>query len=515
MPAGSGYSRRLFAVLCCLAATASPPARADQEPAPVIKLGAPFAECCLRNQQSSHDERIRALEIMNAELMKRLDALTASPSVILPAAAKSGDDKKAEENKVEKKDDWFAVGSNLKINSAINNQNQLTFATPNQDFFFQPTGRLEWDMGVFNQSAGMANYQDAGGMRRARIGMIGRMWENIYWKVAYDFADSNGGVPNTNFRDAYIRIEQLPVIKNVQIGQYKDPINLSWLNTANELIFLERGIAVDAFIPPRSTGVMIYRTFADERIWYANSFTRNVVNDGGFSQGDGQYAWVTRLTGLPYWSDDGRYFVHVGAGYSRRAFGDNNHPIFAKRAEIRLGTPRVLDTDFIIGASQEDLFNGEFATVLGPFSLQAEVITVNLGGDPGPDYWGGYVMTSYFLTGENRRYTKSLAHFNTVVPNENFFCMAENGRCVFGKGAWELAGRYSYLDLRNSAWVEPTTKDGAGGTGIYQSLSFAVNWYLNPHTTIMMDYIRGYRASDTPGRSGFEDTFAMRLRWWF
>src|SRR6185295_7409221 len=108
-----------------------------------------------------------------------------------------------------------------------------------------------------------------------------------------------------------------------------------------------------------------------------------------------------------------------------------------------------------------DLMGLEAAVVLGPFSLTGEYSLASIDGDTGspndPNFSGYYLQASYFLTGESRGYKKAQGCF----------------------GAWELAARISSLDL---------TDDGIDG-GQLDDLSLGVNWYLNPNTRVMLDYI--------------------------
>ena len=95
--------------------------------------------------------------------------------------------------------------------------------------------------------------------------------------------------------------------------------------------------------------------------------------------------------------------------------------------------------------------------------------------DSDPDFSGFYGYFSYFLTGENRKYKKENGVFSRVKPNKNFHW----GRGK-GKGAIELAARYSELDLSDEEI------DG----GRLQDLTLGVNWYLNPNTRVMLNYVR-------------------------
>ena len=89
------------------------------------------------------------------------------------------------------------------------------------------------------------------------------------------------------------------------------------------------------------------------------------------------------------------------------------------------------------------LFGGELAGVYGPFSAQGEYLRADVdrdtGGDLGFDGYYGYV--SWFLTGESRNYRPDRGVFDILQPHKPF--SLKSGAW----GAWELAVRYSGLDL--------------------------------------------------------------------
>jgi phosphate-selective porin OprO/OprP len=84
------------------------------------------------------------------------------------------------------------------------------------------------------------------------------------------------------------------------------------------------------------------------------------------------------------------------------------------------------------------------------------------------------LYVSYFLTGEHRSYSKNKGAFDRVKPKQNFGLDKEKGW-----GAWEIAGRYSYLDL----------SDGGISGGELDDFTLGVNWYLYPNVRIMGNYI--------------------------
>ena len=68
-----------------------------------------------------------------------------------------------------------------------------------------------------------------------------------------------------------------------------------------------------------------------------------------------------------------------------------------------------------------------------------------------------------------------------MKPIENFFRVrAEDGNVYTGKGAWEIGYRWSTIDLNDNGILG----------GEVQDHTFGVNWYLNPYTRIMFNYVR-------------------------
>src|SRR5947199_157737 len=112
----------------------------------------------------------------------------------------------------------------------------------------------------------------------------------------------------------------------------------------------------------------------------------------------------------------------------------------------------LVDTGNIPGSRQYTI-GPEFAMVLGPLMVQAEWTGQFVSQAVAPDgvgqgtvfFHGGYVEALYFLTGEHQGYDKREGTFGRVVPRNNYQVSSKDWHAP--TGAWQIGGRFSYLDL--------------------------------------------------------------------
>ncbi len=95
------------------------------------------------------------------------------------------------------------------------------------------------------------------------------------------------------------------------------------------------------------------------------------------------------------------------------------------------------------------------------------------------------------LTGEMRPYNTRNGIFGGVPVSRSVY---QNG-----KGAWELAGRFSHIDLN----------DGPIAGGEMDIASFGVNWWLTPFFMINMNY--RYIWNELDGLRGESSGFNSRV----
>ncbi len=330
--------------------------------------------------------------------------------------------------------------------------------------------------------------------RRARFYMQGSIYENTGYKLQIDFA---GG--DADFKDAYLEFANLLPIGTVKAGNFKEPFSLEELTSSKYITFMERALPVAAFSPSRNIGVQVANTFNEKRgTWAVGTFVEHNSDDDEATYQEGWNA-TGRLTYLPYYEDDGARLVHLGAAGSYR-----NSPEMVRyraRPEVHLASERWVNTDKFM-ADDVVLCGLEAAWVHGPFSLQGEYITANVDSESmdDPQFDGFYVFASYFLTGEHRPYKTSGGKFDRVKPKNNF-----DGKG--GLGAWEVAARYSNVDLNDGDIMY---------AGELSNVTLGLNWYLNPNMRIMWNYVNSSLEDRMYEEDLIDDadadTFMMRLQ---
>jgi phosphate-selective porin OprO/OprP len=253
----------------------------------------------------------------------------------------------------------------------------------------------------------------------------------------------------------------------------KEPFSLETLTSDRFTTFMERALP-EAFAPDRNTGLLVERNFLGERIYFGAGAFAN-TNDTGFAFENGSnYNTTARLTGLPIFADGGAQVLHVGLSYGHQFRGDGSLQ-YQQRPESHLA-PRIVDTGSLAGVSGADLVGGELAGVFGPLNFQAEIMSSFLDRNPGltnPSFWGAYGQASYFLTGETRNYNAETAVFSRTVPKHPF--SISNGTW----GAWEIAVRFSHIDLTN----------GNVRGGIANDITGGLNWYPYGNMRVLFNYV--------------------------
>jgi phosphate-selective porin OprO and OprP len=391
-------------------------------------------------------------------------------------------------------------------------------APPKKPLIF-PSGRIQMDVANFTQDANSFNQfgdlPNAVGFRRARIALLGE-YQTIDYIIEMEFANRgidttiNSKSQGTGFKDVYVQMRDLPWLGNVRVGHFKECFGLEQLTSDNYTTFMERSVDDEgSFVPGRNNGIMMFNWSESQRAtWAIGTFT----NQTGYDQPPlFQYDhWgldlTMRATCLPWYDEPsgGRGLLHTGIDYAYRSAPDHIG-VFASRPETAFFFPTKTNYSGIVNMKLTDVdhwqvLGTEAALVYGPLSFQSEFFAASVDRINGAtnNFYGAYAYVSYFLTGENRPYNRKLGVFDRVRPYEDFFRVRTGDNCVAtGWGAWEVAYRFSYIDMLEG--IPAAAKDPlTAGAGRAADHTFGLNWYLNPYTKIMFNYIHSLDAGNVP-----------------
>lgn len=341
-------------------------------------------------------------------------------------------------------------------------------------------------------------------LRSLRGNFLTTFFDTMDWRLVFEFANQQQIKENS-----FGLTGKIPFLGYVRAGYMKEPFSLEELTGWTHFTFMEKALPTWTFAPGSNLGIRMQNAAWDDRLtWSLGGFwnVQSAENVGDardqIDQANG-YDLTMRLTGLPWYEEDGRSLLHLGLGYSHRfpSGGSQNVELkYATRPETYLISDNLVNTEKF-SVTQIDLFNLEMAAVFGPLSYQAEGFYSIPAGASGETYhfWGAYGFGSYFLTGENRPYNKREGLFSGIKPKHDF-------RPLEGKwGAWELAVRYSYIDLNDR-----NIQGGKEG-----NFTMGLNWYFNSYLQVMFNYIQARvddRGSSPRIGSGKADIFQTRFQ---
>ena len=252
---------------------------------------------------------------------------------------------------------------------------------------------------------------------------------------------------------------------SIQIGQFYEPFSLDMICSTFDLRFNQSPGAVLALTNSRRMGVAYsYRT----QYYYlcGGFFTDNdLSNLKNASQG---YAIDGRLVYRPLYEQ--AKLIHIGlAAIHRTPDGtlpeDENRNTFTYKSPgvSTIDNRTLIQADVDHAASQFKI-GTELLIYYHKFFLQSEYIRAHVKREKGFENYtaqGAYLQCSWLLLGQNYLYDEEVA-----CPGR------PEGKAL------ELCARFNYLSLNDAGIKGGTQKD----------LSFGLNYYINKHIAVKLNY---------------------------
>jgi phosphate-selective porin OprO/OprP len=400
----------------------------------------------------------------------------------------------------------------------------------NGDNTMNLTGRVHFDSRVNNTELNSIPDRDTASMgdnfelRRARIGVNGRVFKDINYEIVANAVGSSTNIIDTAWMNYGFNKDA-----QVRIGRFKQPFSLEELTSSNNIDFMERSY-VNQLIPGKQLGAMIHGE-PQKGLTYGVSLYQqgfdpvtNESNIGGMAAGrlTANFAELNNISGrvihLGFAATGGRYQVVPTTSGNTQSAADSNTraTIMAFRSENRglaniyrsqIGGDRLVAGDYNASAnnaaSVTQMMGGlEFALANGPYKFQSEYAITNRDAThPGVNYTSQTATTQtnpsidakaktmyaefmYNVTGESWADAYRTGAFSAVRPKSNF---------VYGTGggAWQLGVRYSSYDASDTVVgtgsMLGTVVSRVQNSAKANTVTLAANWLLNPNARVMFN----------------------------
>jgi phosphate-selective porin OprO/OprP len=339
--------------------------------------------------------------------------------------------------------------------------------------------------------------------RRARIGIEGRAFGDWEYNLLYEFGGA-GEEDAAHIQELWAQYSGLKPF-HIRVGAFPPAIGLEDQASTNGSLFLERPAVAD--MARSLTGGDFREGGAvwggTDRWFVSGAVTGRVVGvvnsqaTGVAQPFDTALNYVGRAAFVPLRGEAGMLEVGVHGGYVDRISdtggpdtpAGTRYPITVQeRPELRVDGTRLISTG-AINARHASTVGLEASALYKSLFLQGEYEHFQierLGAAPGvsnPEFHGYYVEGGWVLTGEQRRFNATTFAWDAPLVNHPFSLVDRTW------GAWELAARYSDIDLNYHAGASGTAPSPDAVRGGDQRIATAgINWYPNTFYRLMLDY---------------------------
>jgi len=334
------------------------------------------------------------------------------------------------------------------------------------------------------QALSAANGPDlssGGNFRRAWFGVNGKLFGDWSYYFNYDFGGSGGTETPGHIQQLWVQYDGLGPIA-LRIGAFTPSNGIEDATSSGDTIFLERNAPAEASrnVAGGDGRNTVSVTYSDPSLFGQLAYSGNKIQDSGSF--DEQQSVTGRLAGVPWSSENLQILLSAAGSYVIKA-PDTAAGQNAVRALTISAPPEITvdntGTKFVTTGSlnSDHMWQYGLEAAAQYQSLYSQAGYFRYGTDLRGStavygFSGWYGQASYLLTGESRPYIPATASFGNPKPRIPF---SLNGG---GWGAWELAVRFSDLNLNDNAGVTGAALPAGGLRGGDQKIwSFGINWY--------------------------------------
>jgi phosphate-selective porin OprO/OprP len=347
--------------------------------------------------------------------------------------------------------------------------------------------------------------KDGVDFRRARLAVEGTAFGDWDYRFLLDFGGT--GVENTGqVYETWVQYTGFNPLK-LRVGAFSPSIGLEDQASTNGMPFIERTVSSDMArgLAAGDTRINAEAFAAGDHYLVAGAVSGRTI--GTINTGSGtatpqtygdQLGLVGRIAGTPLYGSDwmlhlgvhGSYVVRppniTGPGVSGATPVNAQVISLSNTPELRVDGTKLINTGNI-DAHHADTLGLEFALQKSGLMLQSEYERFGIDrsdvGLSSPHFTGYYVLGTWVLTGEARKYNTQTAAFDAPAVDHPF--SLRDGTW----GAWEVGLRYSDINLnyhQGAANTAPAADAIRGGEE--QNLTAGLNWYPNSLVRFILDY---------------------------
>ena len=387
--------------------------------------------------------------------------------------------------------------------------------TDDDEYIFQFHNLTQIDYRGYQQG-GQNPVHDTFGIPRQWFmfsGRVGKQW-------GY-FVSLQDGFDTISPLDIFVDYSYDPKLQ-IRAGRFKTPFTYEFLvEPIQGLISPERSVFFNNFGQNRDTGVMAYGRLFGKKLDYAGGVFNG--NRNGFLAQNDSKAVSGLINYKPFGDEENTLFENLNIGGSVFAGSTNNiadpqvfRTAVANAGNQINGVPFLALNNNVRESGPRAFWDAHVAYFYNHLSLIAEygggyqeyAPATQLSNRTRMDVQSFYVQSGYFLTGE------TVAGTGIVKPLHPF----DLRRDKFGLGAFELQGRYAYMNLGNKIFSNGLADPNLWTNSLFVT-DFGINWHMTQYVKVFLDWQHAGFASPVQYAPGHlqltSDMFWLRFQLYF